>query len=530
MSYTASTTRPPLRSPARWRDAVRAELVVLREARALHWGWLILFLAVQGITVSGDPNDPPFSEVRFLAATMFFFPLAWQGEGGSRRRDTALPMEGVALELVRLACGALCAALLLGLGTAAYTAVLVRTVDAPGTLAGFPAWYPLALFIIGMANYLFGSALALQGERPGRLLVPGFVLGTLALLVSGVGVETTEHRVEWNEDGSRTWTATTSLTPASALFRLALGGLAVALSVAAARSRRAASWSLPNPLRGRAAAAHARPRPRAAALRVPRPAAPLSTVAARQFVVQAPRMVWPLLLAGLAAWALYRAEIRAAGDTPAFIRDAEGFVVLMYAAFLWPILVWMEERHDPWDGAQPAGTVARRLLHAGAGAAWLQVHVLLLLGGCVWGAMAAGTLSSPLELPAYLWPGLPLATLAVYSLGTLPVVLTERPVLAGIVYGMVLPVALIALDVLFRPGFSFNVPPGPLSPTRLFAPMGWVDPEEWSIAVALLWTPVFVAMGAGAIWLRAWWERYGRSLSLREVIRLVRPRRAFPAR
>jgi hypothetical protein len=114
-------------------------------------------------------------------------------------------------------------------------------------------------------------------------------------------------------------------------------------------------------------------------------------------------------------------------------------------------------------------------------------------------ATAAGTLGSPIDLPAWVWLGLPLATLAIYSLGSVTAVVTDWPILAGILGGMLLlrVVLLIA---------SFG-PPGPLSIMHLLAPVNVTDTEHWSAATALLWTLLAMAAAAGAIGWRARQDR-----------------------
>jgi hypothetical protein len=508
-----------LRRSARWRQAVRAELALLRDAHVLRWAWLI------PLVVPGSPEGH-FGGVRTFAWLMFFLPLAWQREQGSVRGNVALPMGGVALSLIRVACGAACASLLLGACIAVdrWSMILLR--DSTDTPASLPAWYPAGLFLVGLAQYLFGAAIMLLSERPGRVLVAAFTLGLTLCSATGMWLETTEYRTEYTGDGV-IHIARTSLTLATSL--LLAGTAIVAVCACAAIGGRGRSgrghagllrWPVPVPI-ARARSAYAEPHAGS-----PRGPASLARVAGRQFVLLAPRMGWLLPVCAVAAVFRARNGLSAGAGVPAFLSDSPSYSFL-FLAFYWPVLVWMDERGSwEWDAALPCGTVARRLVHAAAGLAWFWVMLLLLLAADVGAAMAAGSLDTPADLPARIWLGLPACALVLYCLGTLCAVLTDRPVLASIFYSVLLPPALVLGEFVMLGDSMGRTPPLPLSPLRALAASGYTRPEYWSGAATLLWSALLVAAACGAIWLRAWWERNGRSPSLREVSRLIRPHHA----
>ncbi|HEU4885481.1 MAG TPA: hypothetical protein VFT45_24760 [Longimicrobium sp.] len=501
------------RRPARWRDAARGEMLALWDTRALHWACLIPFVGVG--------SDVPFDDVRTLAWLMFFLPLALQREGGRGRGNVALPMSGVALDLIRVAWGTACASLLLGLCIAVHAWLV--TWETGSTLAGFPVWYPAALFLVGLAQYLFGAAIMLLAERPGRVMVAAFTLGFTLCSVTGVWLETAEYREEYSGD-SIIHVASTSLTLASSLLG---AGIAVLAVVASAALGRRGGWGRRHVglLRWPARAPVARTRSGPALPGSPRiPASPASVVL-RQLVLLAPRMGWLLLVAAAIAARRAGTELAADAGAPAFLGDQS--YAFVNAAFFWPVLVWMDERGSrEWDAVYPCGTVAHRVMHAAAGMAWFWALLLLVLAADVGGAMTAGSLDTLADVPARIWLGVPACALGLYCLGTPCAVLTDRPVLASLVYAMVLPVTLFIVEVVLRLGQGVDGAPLPLSPLRALAPTGWALPEDWSAAVVVLWMPIFMTAAWGAIWLRAWWERYGRSPSRREVARLIRGRRA----
>lgn len=488
-------TAATLRRPARWRDAVRAEFVVLQGTFAILWFALVPLMMLQAARHAASlTSTEPFDDPRMLAWLMFFFPLAWRGEGGRERTDTPLPMRDVQRELIRIAFRAALAALLLGAAIGGYSWVLGWIVHTPGTIGGFPLWYPAALFLVGMGNVLLGTAVMLRAERPGRALLTAFLVGMMMLAFLGTGVETAGHTIETRPDGGQTWTGTTSLTVGSAALYLALGLAALCASVAAGHAR-----ALPRLhwFRCRTLTPLAAP-PRRHASRVP---ASLARIAARQFALLAPRMVWPMLMAALVAQRQYEAG----REIQHFATDSGPFQIWVHVSLCWPFLVWMDERRPgDWDDARPAGIFARRLLHAWAGLAWLWLTMGLVLAGRLAGFLTAGTLAPPDFLPGWIFPGVPLAVLAMYCLGSLWAVFSTHPVIHGLLAFSTLGFATLLLHP------DGDLEPAPLSPERVLAPLGWVDERYWSGPVAASWTFVFVLALVGVIRLRVRRDRDGR--------------------
>jgi hypothetical protein len=490
---------PALRRPARWRDAVRAELVVLREAHAYRWAWLAVWMAVLAAGIDRPGDGRPFEDVRLLVGCMFFFPLAWQGDGASRRRNAPRPLDDLTAELIRLACGAACAAVVLGLCIAAYSVTLEKwsilgRLTADGTVGGLPAWYPFAQFLLGMAHYLFGAAVMLPASRPGRTLSVVFGVAMLAVAASGIGLETTERSIVSNGDGAGRWTESTSLTLGAAVLRLAVACVALALAIAAVHARRklpVAFTGLPW-LRRLSYSPRAHPRP--VMLRSPRAPASSFRVVVRQFRVLAPRVRWPLLIMAGLTWLTMRNgvayEVRGVRTL-----DAGYLEFLAIMAYLWPVLVWRDERGNlPWDEARPVDTVPRRLLHAAAGLVWLQA------AGCVGIAVFAaravedGVLASLAAPPAWLWAGVPAALLATYCLGTIAAVLSDRPLLASFVQMWLLLIVVALLSIRLDP--ELREPP---LLAELLGPVGLGSPRDWSPVGAMPWILLFVAAAISAI-------------------------------
>ena len=303
-------------------------------------------------------------------------------------------------------------------------------------LAGFAAGYTGALVIRGLAIYLLASAIVLRARRPGRVLLAVFVLGSLALFFLG-GMETTTSRLSRAPDGTVTATFSSSLTIGKALLRWPSAPPpwpCPSCWAGGSGSGLAGRWRAAAPAVRRAVVPV---RVDAARLRTPRTRARAATVAAWEFVAQAPRMAWPILAAGLyAVWL----ALREVGNGPTFLVDSLPFLPFWFAAFFLPVLVWNREQvASDWDRARPADVFTQRLLQGAAGLAWLQVAVHLVLAGCIGGALAAGTLASLGQVPAWAWPGLPLCATALYCLGSIPAVLAERPVRWSIIGFLVLP-------------------------------------------------------------------------------------------
>jgi hypothetical protein len=490
-----------LRAPAPWHRVARAEAAALLRSRwipALLIGIVLLTMGPLGAESKG-----PFGEILELTLLMFFLPLLlWRGRGVRGSLDRAMPIGTAAYELIRIGIGAAVALAVMCIATQAHVWVYISQFQG-NELAGFAAGYTGALVIRGLAIYLLASAIVLRARRPGRVLLAVFVLGSLALFFLG-GMETTTSRLSRAPDGTVTATFGSSLTVGKALLQLAVAAAAVSLSVW--MGGREGGLRLPwRRAGGTAPALRTASVPRAA-LAIPRSPASMRAVAARQFAVQAPRMTWPLLVAavlalrqaagGMGLWGLE--------DTSLYTGS---FALLTFVAFLWPALVWVDERGNcPWDEAYPAGAFGRRLLHAAAGLVWLELCVGVLLAGHLAGAAAAGTLASAAWIPAWALPGVPLSVMALYCLGTLPAVLSTRPVRGTVLYMLLLGPAL----GLFA--FGLDGDPSPMGVERLLAPIGLgLDATLWSLPAALVWLPLFGALAVAAIRHRTNVDRGGRA-------------------
>lgn len=504
------------RPAARWRDAVRAEGVVLLSAFPLAWLALILLLS------AGSPSaamTQAYEDTLRVVFGMLLLPLAWQGEG-ARRRGAALPVGDAAREVVRVLCGAACAGSMLALGLALHAVRYTESIERFRERFGDPLPAPPTLFegvmlwIVGITHYLVGAALALRAERPGRVLVTAMALELAAFGVAmripglGKGIGALHPH---------------PVTAALAIFAVGAGAVAVAIwlggpdrALPRARNRR-----------DRLAAAAASPPPhRPAGLRAP---ASAPRIFARQFMALAPSMGWVLLITGVYVALAVTAEKKGYGETIPYASTPFG--PLWQLGLYWPVLVWMDERRaQPWDEAHPIGSVVRRLLHAVAGLAWLLIVAGMLAVHAVRDGLRYGLLpSSPAELPAWFWLGVPLGATAMYALGTAFIVPADRKVLTAVVFcGFIIPWALYSILDAVDPDAVFG-PPGPYSPSRMLAALNWIAPEHWTVGAALLWTILPVAAAVAAIAWRARRERYGRSTRLRALIyaliQRVRPRR-----
>ena len=478
-----------LRRPARWHHALRAELGRTPSKAALVWPViLVVFGSLGANSVYGNSSsDGPFSEVRMVAALMFFFPLIhWPGGAGTRSRWTVVPMHDRHLELIRIACGAVWAALVLALMAGAYT-VMLNSVDT--TLLGLPRSYPVSLCIMGVAYYLLGSAVVARTERPWRVMIVLFILGGFVLARTGVWVETLEFKRRWGSATGSVITATTDLTLAGALLRLGVAAAAVLLS-ASLRGVRRPAWLAWRVRRSHAAIQGA---PVAAALlRVPRQPPSDRTIALRQFSLQAPWMRVMLLLAGVAAlWEVWQAM----HGRSTFLTDGGPLAVFAIAAFLWPGVVWLEEgRGRDWDRAQPVAGFRRALLHALAGLVWVQAAALLLLAGCVAGALYSGALGSIAGVPASVLVGVLLSTFALYCLGTLWAVSSRNPI-GGVSIGLMLtaPVIMMISEDERVPAWA---------PSRAVA--GFImNGTHLTLTAALIWIPLMAGLAVAALYSHA---------------------------
>jgi hypothetical protein len=475
-----------LRPAARWHRVARAEADAL-----LRSPWVPFLLTCIVLKTMGPFSQSPFGKILELTLMMFFLPLLlWRGRGVRGSLDQALPVRTAAYELIRIGVGAAAALAILCVATQAHVWVYISRFQ-PSELAGFARGYTAALVIRGLALYLLASALVLRARRPGRVLLAAFVVGSLALFFLG-GMETTTRELRYAPDGTVTARFGSSLTVGKALLQLAIGAAAVGLSVAL--GRREGGRPMPWRRAGGTAPAIRTTRVPRTALSIPRSPASMGAVVVRQLAVQAPRMTWPLLFTGVVAGSYAAGLARGA-------LYAGGFTLLALAAFLWPVLVWMDERHGhTWDQAQPAGTLARRLLHALAGLHWLELCTVLLIAGHAAGAAREGAV----WLDAWVLPGVPVAAAAVYCMGTVVAMLPRHALPSG-----------IAVYVVGQAAFTVHAlrggegAPGTLSLARVLGPLGG-DPGNWSTPAALIWVPLLAGLAAAAIHLRIRWDQGGR--------------------
>ncbi|HEX5871440.1 MAG TPA: hypothetical protein VFY65_13525, partial [Longimicrobium sp.] len=341
------------RRPARWARVVRAESAALWQPKSTLLTLGAIVLATLG-PFGGGAWDAPLAEVRNLAMVMFFFPLLhWRGRGGHGSLDVAMPVGSVRYELIRIACGTAGAAFTLALATSLN---LLNMRGWYARMGGYPASYPYALIAAGVAFYLLGAAVTLRAERPGRMLLALWIPTVLAFQLSGGG--TWSRTVTYAPDGRVTSQGVfTGLSLGIALLWLAAGVATVAAS--AALGRRGGWLRIPRP----SFASTRLPRTVPVGMEGIRSPAPTRVVAVRQLAVQAPRMAVPLLMAAaLATWAVWRET--SGGGT--FLSGRAPLMPFVYAAFFWPLLVWMDERRGGWDQVLPVDDFTRRLLHAAA--------------------------------------------------------------------------------------------------------------------------------------------------------------------
>ncbi|HEU4885482.1 MAG TPA: hypothetical protein VFT45_24765 [Longimicrobium sp.] len=465
-----------LRRPARWPRVAWAESAAIWHPASILTP-LVIFLLV-----AGGSWDQPLTEVRDLALLMFFFPLLhWRGRPAPGSLDQAVPVGSAPYALVRVACGAAAALLTLVLATL----LNLSTVRA----GGYPASYPAALILAGVGSYLLGSAAVLGGERPGRVVV---VLLLPALLVAdAAGVELwswgrTVPPLPGDTAGPAPFRP--SLTLAAGVLWLAAGCVAVCASAwLGGRSRRLA--------RARAArlsADRTAPVP-AAALAVPRRPVTLGVVAARQLALQAPGMgvmlLMAVLAAALSAWRGPRGGLLAGGGP---------LMALAMVAFFAPVLVWLDEdrRRGDWDGARAVDPFRRVLLQALGGLLWLQAAVLVVLAGCIAGALRTGEIGTLAQVPGWVLPGVPLAVAGLYSLGTFWRMISGHPVEAALIGWLVTVEVLFMLDGMNEWGAIGRV----LAPSHAFAAVRYMAPvQAWSPAAAAIWIPLCAALAVFSI-------------------------------
>ena len=494
-----------LRRPARWQRFVPAELAV---ARSEALPWILGFAALSPLSLA-DAGEvrrgEAFDHVLLLAVLMFFFPLLHGRQAASRHSlDAAVPVPTVPLDLVRVACGAAWGAVTLAIvaGGSALSIALVHGTDRG--LAGFPVWYPLSLVLLGLRFYLFGAAVQLAARRPAPAMGVALILGMIAFQSFELGLYSQERlpgeTVRW------TTTLTVGSGVAWLLAAAATVGLTSWLVTVRPGLRRPALRPWFHAFRPAAGGRPLRKPARGAAVPGLRRSATLHAVAFRQIAVQAPRMLWPLLFAALAAWRNWTRAVEAGPSIPRFAWwNSSEFGIWLYVAFFWPVLVWMNERRPGgWEESRPVGLATRRLLHAAAGLVWLWLALGLVAGGTFAGSMKAGSLPSLRFLDGWIWPGLPLAVMALYCLGSLTAVLSEHP----IGYGIAAFIGMMLVTVGLRLPFGLDEA-APLSPDRVLAPVNWVSAHDWSALAAAIWVPIFILAAGAAIWLRTRRDLYG---------------------
>lgn len=489
-----------LRAPAPWHRVARAEAAALLRSRAVP----VVLAAIVLLTMG--PFGAGTSSLFMGTMLMFFFPLLlWRGRGGHGSLDAAMPVGTATYALIRIGIGAAVALAVMCVTTQMHLLIFVSWFT-PSPLSESVRDFSAAITLRGLAVYLLGCAIVMRARRPGRVLLVVFFIGLPALLMLGIGDERTGWQFLHDSDGRVETRFTSSLTVEKALLQLAVA--AAALGVSVWMGERGGGLFLPWRRAGRTAPALRTASVPRAALSIPRSPASMGAVAMRQLAVQAPRMTWPLLVA--AGFALrYLAEGMGVDGTAGRAVSQNSFMFLWPLAFFCPLLVWMDERGGrPWDEAQPADAFARRVAHAAAGLVWLELCVMVLLAGHAAGAVAAGTPLSPRWIPGWVMPGVPLAVMALYCVGTLPAVLSHHPIRASIVTSMLFFPALTAIPWMIQGTFTERPA---LSPQHLLLPVPGAS-TPWSILAALMWLPLFVALAVLAIRHRTNADRGGRAV------------------
>ncbi|HEX8275208.1 MAG TPA: hypothetical protein VF615_21415 [Longimicrobiaceae bacterium] len=468
-----------LRAPARAGVAARHYLALL--GRETAPGAVLLAVAV---SFQASINRAMFEGVLTCLPLMALLPLVhWRAAG--RDVDPALPLGGRSHRLVMVACGAAWAAAALAVPVALLMALTRQGSGA--WLGGHPWWYPLPLLAAGLCFYLLGSAVWLRSAHPGRVLLVLLCLGAALKDALGLGVPAWTVAFATREElrgvGTAGWIA-------ASLAWLGAGCAAVALAAAAGgRARPGEQRAVP--AHGSLAGPGTPRRRRAPGLR-PRPASAL-VVLRSQAALLRHRMAWPAVIALLVAWTGARAEMAAPAGEPVFLGGSTPFVQLAVIGFLWPLLVWMDERGPgrEHEEALPVSALARRLARVAAGGAALAALCALVVAGPVAGAWIAGTLPSPAALPARTWVGVPAAVLMMYLAGSLPLLLSlERPVRRMAAWWAV--TFLLVLPWLWSVGLR----DARLSPTAALS-VFTDHPAPWAGAL-LFWLALLAAAAAGA--------------------------------
>jgi hypothetical protein len=127
---------------------------------------------------------------------------------------------------------------------------------------------------------------------------------------------------------------------------------------------------------------------------------------------------------------------------------------------------------------------------------WIEAAVLIVLAGCIGGAMAEGTIPTLGQTPARVMPGVPTAVLGLYLLGTAWVMVSRHPVRTAIIGFLVTGQVLTLIDILAR-GFGEGFA---LSPKRVFTPVTFMAPlQDRSDSATVLWLAIFATVAVAAI-------------------------------
>lgn len=446
------------------------------------------FLLPLSVMMLGSVNQSGFAGLGLLISLAFFFPLyQWRG-GGRDPLDRAMPVDFARHRRIRVACGATWAALGLAACVGVYTAQLIRGWHG---LSGYPAWYPLMLFCSGMAAYLFGAATWLRAERPGRVLTLVYAAASAMLewlprpwpgVAVGVAEPSVLRATPW------------PLWAAACLLTLALACGAVWFASSPGRGLPRLGSAVPPGLRARGEVLSSLPPATIPA--DPRRAASFAMVLRRELASVSHDARWALLVAGLMGVHAVRLRF----DVPAtavarfpLAGRTEALTILPFLAFFWPLLVWMDDRGAgrEWAEAVPTGMVLRRFVRLLAGAAWLELGVLVFGAGVVAGAWRAGVIASLADVPSSVWAGIPLGVMIMYLFGSVPLLLSSsHPVRYTSVWYLlfllvVAPLLMFVKGGRFSPGAAFSV-------ITLSAPPYWGD-------AMLVWLPLLALATLGIV-------------------------------
>ncbi|HEX2092257.1 MAG TPA: hypothetical protein VHG28_07630 [Longimicrobiaceae bacterium] len=533
---------PALRRPAGIRPVAREFLERLRGPHysgALALGVLGVVLRIQSISISYE------ALTIFLGIAGLLFVPAQQGIEVPTQNDwdAAMPMDRARFALARLASGTAWAVFLLAVAIGLHAVLFggFRMLSAGESVVDYPGWYPLAVFAFGLTFYLLGSA---------ALLHPLSTVVALSIATT-VGIRLFRWREEIEHLDTPEVLAWTALPLAVAC---ATACAAACFPARPPEPPRPAKGNAPPPQRepARALPDYAPPAPAAPAYVLPgnalpdravsrpvrrstshRPPAALTVVRAHFTLLR--RRTW-LPVAILAFYLLCLLLVGLSAE-PGTDRTVRSFVESMalgwwcvVIALSWTVLVWLEERgaQRRWNDALPVGPAKRRVLHAAAGAAWLLLFLLVLVVATLAGAVVAGTLASPVDIPMWLWLGLPLRTLTLYLAATFA--------FFGllVVYHLFFEVLEYATSKL--PDIHVRIP-GPLA-RAVFLIQVWIggvavpyasfmigvellksqaglltgntSPNGWSHPAAALWLVLYATAAAGAIGLSDWFDHHDR--------------------